>query len=287
MSAADYLDFVFRRQFPNTKNAKRTMLKTLDQYSEAERQQMEEQRVAIYNATLQYIRQSPGAGQQQLRATTIDRSSAEYKWVQDGDTIIHYMEVVINASYSDFRGPYMNTSIVSWGQSWMLTATASSKNSKKASDDMKKMFDTARWNEQYFAALNNIVAEGMRRNEAETRRIQGEMSQAEVRHQQRMAQILQETNEYVSNVHREVSANRQAAMSRVNQGWRDAVVGVDRYMGTDGKVVEVPVSAGHNVWQHAESGTIYSSDSYLFRAVDYLPDKDGIEREFRQLQLLK
>jgi hypothetical protein len=41
------------------------------------------------------------------------------------------------------------------------------------------------------------------------------------------------------------------------------------------------------VWQHAESGTIYSSDSYLFRAVDYLPDKDGIEREFRQLQLLK
>jgi len=287
MSAADYLDFVFRRQFPNLKDAKRTMLKTLDQYSEAERHELEEQRVTLYNGTLQYIRQSPGAGQHHIRAQTIDRSSAEYKWVQDGDTVIHYMEALINASYQDFRGPYMNTSIVSWGQGWLITATSPMKNSKKASDDIIKMFTTAQWNEQYIASLNNMVVEGMRRNEAETRRIQGEMAQAEIRHQQRMSQIIQETNEYVSNVRREVYANRQASQERINQGWRDVVVGVDRYMGTDGKVVEVPVSMGNKVWQNAESGTIYSSDSYLFRAVDYLPDKDGIEREFRQLQLLK
>ena len=287
MSAANYLDFVFRRQFPNVKNARRTKLKTIDQFSEAERQQLEEQRVELYNTTLQFMQQTGGTHTQFL-GTTADRSEVEYKWVQDGDTIVHLMGTIILAAYTNYHHyglPPIST--VNWSQGPMLTITAPTKNVKKVEEDIRKMFPTMKWNEQYMTVLSNIVWEDVRRKVADIQRMQGEMAQAQIRHQQRMSQILQETHEYTYNVRREAIANRQASQQRINQGWRDVVVGVDRFMGTDGKVVEVPVSAGHNVWQNAESGTIYSSDSYLFRAVDYLPDKDGIERQFRQLQLMK
>lgn len=288
MSAPDYLDYVFHRQFPNVNDARRTMLKTIDQYTDVERQQMEERRKTLYNASLQYYNQTASQFQKtNLHAQTVDRAAAEYKWVQNGDSIIHYMEVLINASYTEFKSPYLNSSAINWSQDWLLTATAPIKKSKEASEEIIKMISTIQFNENYVAMLNNIVMQGMQRNESESRRIQNEMAQAETRHQQRMSQMIQETNNYIANVHREVAANRQASMQRVSQGWRDAIVGVDRYMGADGKVVEVPVHMGNKVWQSAEGGTIYSSDSYLFRPVDYLPDKDGIEREFRQLQLLK
>jgi len=287
MSAADYLDFVFRRQFPNVKNARRTKLKTLDQFSEAEQQQLEQERVKLYNSVAQFLRQTGGT-HTQFRGTTADRSEVEYKWVQDGDTIVHIMGTSIFASYSNHQHYGLPpSSTVNWSQGTMITVTLPTKNYKKVESDIEKMFPTMKWNEQYMTAISNIVWEDIHRKVADIHRMQGEMAQAQIRHQQRMSQILQETNEYTYNVRREVFANRQASQQRINQGWRDVVVGVDRYMGTDGKVVEVPVNMGSKVWQSAEGGTIYSSDSYLFRAVDYLPDKDGIEREFRQLQLLK
>jgi len=287
MSAADYLDYVFHRQFPNLKGAKRTMLKTLDQYSAADRQQVEEHRIAMYNDALLYMQQTATGQYSQLRAQTIDRASAEYKWVQDGDTIIHFIEVLINASYVDVRSPYLNSSTIYWGQEWLMTVTTPTKNSKKAGEDFIKMIMSAKFNDAYIASLGNMVMERMRRTDADSRRIMNEMTQAEIRHQQQMMQIIQETNDYVRKTQQEVFANRQASQERINQGWRDAIVGVDRYMGTDGKVVEVPVSMGNKVWQSAEGGTIYTSDSYLFRAIDNLPDKDGIERQFRLLQLMK
>ena len=287
MSAPDYLDFVFRRQFPNVKNAKRTMLKTLDQFPEEERQQVENTRVMLYNDAVQYNNQSAGASFTHIRNVTADRAKAEYRWVQDGDSIIHFMDVFIHATYMDFRSHYHNSSMIQWAQGYLLTGTVPVKNSEKANEDLMQILPSIRWNEQYINACNNIVMQGIQRTEAETRRIQGEMAQAEIRHQQRMTQILQETNDYAYKTRQEVFANQQASQERINQGWRDVVVGVDRYMGTDGKVVEVPVSMGSQVWQNAESGTIYTSDSYLFHAVDQLPDKDGIVREFRQLQLLK
>jgi len=46
------------------------------------------------------------------------------------------------------------------------------------------MLSTVRFNEAYITALNSIVMQGIQRNEAETRHIQNEMAQAEVRHQQ-------------------------------------------------------------------------------------------------------
>jgi hypothetical protein len=149
------------------------------------------------------------------------------------------------------------------------------------------MLQTIKFNEQYTAACNNIVKQGIAYNDAQTRRIMNEMTVSEMQHRQKMAGMMQETNDYIANNRREVNANRQASMERINNGWRDAIVGVDRFVGTDGKVLEVPTSAGHNVWQSAEGGTIYSSDSYIFSPVAGLPDKDGVVREFRQLQLLK
>jgi hypothetical protein len=197
------------------------------------------------------------------------------------------MEVVINAAYIDFRGPYGSSSTVSWSQGWMITATAPVKKGKQTSEEILAMLKSLKFNEQYIASLNSIVMAGIQRNDAEVRRIQGEMAQSAMRHQQRMAQIMQETQEYRAQVSREVFANRQATMSRANQGWRDVLVGVDRYMGTDGKVVEVPASMGSKVWQSADAGTIYTSDSYLFQPVDNLYDMNGKWQEFRQLQLLK
>jgi hypothetical protein len=287
MSAADYLDYVFRRQFSAVKDAKRTLLKTLDQYPEADRQQLEQLRITLYNNALQYVRQSPTASYMKIRNQTADRASAEYKWMQDGDTIVHFMEVIIAATYQDFQGPYLNTSLILWGQQMLWTATSPSKSGKQVQKDLELMVPTIKFNEQYIAALNAIVMQGIRQGEAETRRIQNEMAQSEIRHQQKMAAQIMETQEYISNARREVNANRQASMERINQGWTDAIKGVDRYMGTDGKVVEVPISMGNKVWQNAESGTIYTSDSYLFNPIANLPDKDGIVREFRQLQLLK
>ncbi|GHT43854.1 hypothetical protein FACS189438_1850 [Bacteroidia bacterium] len=287
MSAADYLDFVFRRQFSHVANAKRTQLKTLGQYSEAERQQLEQQRQATYNSTVNYLAQSSGGSFTRVVKQTADRALAEYKWVQDGDTIVHSMEVIIGASFQEIRSAYLNTTQILWSQNTLWTATAPAKNIKQMEKDFAQMIPTIKFNDQYIAALNNRVREGMQRNEAETRRIQNEMAVAEVRHQQNMARQIMETQEYVANARREVNANRQASMERINQGWTDAIKGVDRYVGTDGKVVEVPVSMGSKVWQSAEGGTIYTSDSYLFSPVANLPDKDGIVREFRQLQLLK
>jgi hypothetical protein len=197
------------------------------------------------------------------------------------------MEVLINATYNDFRSQYGNSSAVAWSQGWMITGTAPVKNSEKVGKEIVEMLSSIKVNEQYIASLNNIIATGIQHQDAEVRRIQGEMAQAEIRHQQKMAQIMQEAQEYRAKVTNEVFANRQASQERINQGWRDAIVGVDRYMGTDGKVVEVPVSMGSKAWQSADGGTIYTSDSYLFHAVDNLYDKNGNLQEFRQLQLLK
>jgi hypothetical protein len=287
MSAQDYLDYVFHRQFPNVQGVKRTTLKTLDMYNEADRKQVEEHRIEMYNGILQFNRQSAGGQYNHIRAQTVDRAFAEYKWVHEGDSIVHAMEVLINATYSDFRGPYGSSSSVSWSQGWMVTVTAPVKNGKQISEEMMAMLQSVKWNEQYIANLNNIVMGGIQQQDADVRRIQGEMAQSAMRHQQRMSQIMQETQEYRAQVSREVFANRQASQERINQGWRDAIVGVDRYMGTDGRVVEVPVSMGSKAWQSADAGTIYTSDSYMFQPVDNLYDKNGNLQEFRQLQLLK
>ena len=287
MSAVDYLDYVFRRQFSNVKGVTRTKVKTLDMYSENERRQAEEARVTMYNAAVQFNRQAPGGQYTQVRAQTADRANVEYKWVDGKDTIVHIMETFILATYQETRSPYMNMSSVIWTQEWLGTITVPVKNRKKVEDDLNRMASTIQWNEQYIAALNSVTMAGMQRQAAQSQRIVNEMAQAEIRHQQRMAQIVNETNTYIANVHRDVNANRQAAMSRVNQGWRDAIVGVDRFMGADGKVVEVPVSMGSKVWQSADAGTILTSDSYLFQPVDYLYDKNGNLQEFRQLQLMK
>ena len=287
MPAPDYLDYVFHRQFPNVKNAKRTMLKTLDMYSDAERAQLEEVRKMMYDANVQFNRQSAGGAYTHVRKQTIDRAAVEYKWEQDGDTIIHFMETVIHATYMDFRSQYLNSSSISWSQGALITATTPAKNSKKVKTDVEQMCASIVWNEQYINALNQIIQQGMQRNDAEVRRIQNEMAQAEIRHQQNMARTIQETNDYIAKTTSEVYANRQASMQRINQGWRDAIIGVDRYVGVDGKVQEVPVSMGSKVWQSADAGTIYTSDSYLFSPVDNLLDKNGNLQEFRQLQLLK
>jgi hypothetical protein len=254
MSAADYLDYVFRRQFPNVQGARRTMLKTIDRFSEAERQELENPRMQLHYATLQLLQQTPGSQNMHLRQTTADRSLAEYKWVQDGDTIVHTMEVVLTAQYSEYRALYHNSSEITWNQNWLSTVTCPAKNKKKAEADIAQMKASAKFNNEYAATLNAIMQQDIRnmqaevyRQDMEVRRIQAEMAQAQIRHQQRQAQILNETAEHANNVFREVHANRQATMSRVNQGWRDVLVGVDRYMGTDGKVMEVPTSMGSKV----------------------------------------
>ena len=289
MSATEYLDYVFHRQFPNLNNAKRTMLKTVDQFSEEERNQLEEKRILNYNNMVQSISQLPNAQMFKIQGQYVDRSVAEYKWVDEkGDSIVHKMDVIVHATVEDILNPYASTTrMILWSQEVIYTSTSPVKNSEKINKDIEKMLSTITFNQQYFAACNNIIQQGIERNQYHVRRIQNEMAVAEMRHQQKLADMNRETQEYISNVRREVFANREASRERVSQGWRDAIVGVDRFVGTDGNVVEVPVSAGHNVWQSADGGTIYSSDSYLFNPITTLPDKDGIDREFRQLQLLK
>jgi|GEM_PF-4566749 hypothetical protein len=289
LSATDYLDYVFHRQFPNLNNAKRTKLKTVDQFSEEERNQMEESRIRNYNNMLQSISQLANAHMFKIQGQYIDRSMAEYKWVDEkGDSIVHSMSVTIHATVEDIVNPYAGTTrMIIWSQESIYTSTGPVKNAEKLSKDMEKMLSTAKYNPQYIAACNNIVQQEMERKRYHTQRVMSQMAVAEMRHQQKLADMNRETQEYVSNVRREVFANREASRERVSQGWRDAIVGVDRFVGTDGNIVEVPVSAGHNVWQSADGGTIYSSDSYLFNPITTLPDKDGIDREFRQLQLLK
>lgn len=287
MSTVDYLDFVFRRQFPVIKDAVRTKVKTLEQYTEEERRELEEMRVKYYNAAVQYIAQSPGREYVHLRGVTADRVTVEYEFVQDGETVRHSMEAVMTAMYQDFRGPYLNSSDIIWGQRQLLTVTAPAKSFDRAMKDVERMTSTVRFNEQYVAAIDHITMQGIQRSQQDSQRIMNEMAQAEIRHQQNMARQIQETHEYVMRVQRESFANQQASSQRVSQGWRDAIVGVDRYVGVDGEVLEVPVSMGSKVWQSADGGTIYTSDSYLFNPVDFAMDKDGNLTEFRQLQLLK
>ena len=289
MSATEYLDFVFRRQFPNLTNAKRTMLKTVDQFTDEERQKLEDSRIKNYNAMAAFISQMPNGNNFRIQGQYVDRSAAEYKWVDEkGDSIVHSMDVIIHATVEDILSPYASaTRMIIWNHEVIYISTCPVKNAEKTNKDIEKMLSTITFNQQYFAACNNIIKQGIERNQYHIRRIQNEMAVAEMRHQQKLADMNRETQEYISNVRREVFANREASRERVSQGWRDAIVGVDRFVGTDGNVVEVPVSAGHNVWQSAEGGTIYSSDSYVFSPIANLPDKDGIVREFKQLQLLK
>ena len=287
MTAADYLDFVFHRQFPNVKNAKRTTLKTFDMYSEAERRQMEEKRVNLYNSLLQYYQQSGTGSFTQIRQVTVDRAMAEYEWEQNGNSVIHYMEVLLNAVCCDFRSQYLSYPTINWGHELLITATAPSKNNKKAQADVEQMCKSIVWNENYISILNQNVWQGIRKINENIQRIQVAMAKSAIEHNQEMWNMVKETNEYIANTQREVIANRQSTMDRVNQGWRDVLVGVDRYVGVDGKVMEVPVSMGNKVWQSADGGTVYTSDSYMFKPVDNLYDKDGRWQEFRQLQLLK
>jgi hypothetical protein len=149
------------------------------------------------------------------------------------------------------------------------------------------MISSIQINDAYKAALDNIVMQGMQREDAIMRRRVNEMAQAEVNHQRRMTQMMTETNEYIANVQRESFANQRASQNRISEGWTDAITGVNRFIGSDGKVVQVPVSAGSHAWQSADGGTIVTSDSYLFKAVDNLYDKDGRVAEFREMQLLK
>ena len=289
MSAPDYLDYVFHRQFPNLKNAKRTLLKTTDQYSEAERQQLEQLRQLVHNSVVQFTRQSALASTANVIKTTAEFAAAEYKWVNNGDTIVHGMQVVLTATYTNYYDAYSGrtTTAIAWQQYSLRTITFPAKNEKKVEDDVKQMLPTLKFNDTYIAMLNNKVQQGIQRSQSEVRRIQGEMAQSAIRHQQEMARMIQETNEYIAKKQRETMENRQAMMEKVNRDWRDAIVGVNRYVGVDGKAVIVPVSAGSKVWQSADGGTIYSSDSYLFNPVDRLYDKDGYLQDFRQLQLMK
>jgi len=289
MSAPDYLDYVFHRQFPNLKNAKRTLLKTADQWSETERQQLEQLRQATYNVSVQFNSQSALGANTNITKATADHALVEYRWENNGDTIVHAMEVVLVAVYQNFYDPYTRTSVssINWGQNSLRTITYPAKNEKKVERDLKQMVPTLKFNDAYIATLNNIAMQGVQRSQAEVGRIRSEMAQSAARHQQEMARMVQETNEYIAKSQREVIANRQAMMERVNRDWRDAIVGVNRFVGNDGEAVIVPVSAGSNVWQSADGGTIYSSDSYLFNPVDYLYDKDGYLQDFRQLQLMK
>ena len=289
LSATEYLDYVFRRQFPNLNNAKRTMLKTVDQFTVEERQKLEDSRIKNYNAMAAFIAQMPNGNNFRIQGQYVDRSAAEYKWVDEkGDSIVHSMDVIIHATVEDILSPYASpTRMIIWNHEVIYISTCPVKYAEKINKDIEKMLSTITFNQQYFAACNDIIKQGIERNAYHVRRIQNEMAIAEVRHQQKLADMNRETQEYISNVRREVYANREASRERVSQGWRDAIVGVDRFVGTDGNVVEVPVSAGHNVWQSADGGTIYSSDSYVFSPITTLQDKDGIDREFRQLQLLK
>ena len=289
MSATEYIDYVFHRQFPNLNNVKRTMLKTVDQFSEEERNQLEEKRILNYNNMVQSISQLPNAQYFRIQGQYVDRSAAEYKWVDDkGDSIVHAMDVIIHATVEDILNPYASTTrMILWNQELIYTSTCPVKNVEKLNKDFEKMMATVTFNQQYMTACNSIIQQGIANNRYHTQRIMNEMAVSEMRHQQKLADMNRETQEYISNVRREVFANQEASRERVSQGWRDAIVGVDRFVGTDGNVVEVPISAGHNVWQSAEGGTIYSSDSYVFSPIANLPDKDGIVREFRQLQLLK
>jgi len=298
MSAAEYLDYVFYRQFPDVKNVKRTVLKTLDMYSDAERQQLEAQRSEMFTAMVNYMKTAPGGADYHISKATADRATVEFRWLQENDSIVQIMEVSIIAIYNQFRSAYYSESSINWQQLLLTTVTAPVKNIDKTKSDLEQMIPTIEWNKEYNNMLTAIIMEDVRQNEDATRRImyeneqahlrhQQEMAQSAIRHQQKMAQIMQETNDYIYKSRQDVYANRQASQERINQGWRDAVVGVDRYMGADGKVVEVPVSAGSKVWQSADGGTIYTSDSYLFNAVDNLYDKNGKIQEFKQLQLLK
>jgi len=287
MSAPDYLDYVFHRQFPNVKGARRVTLKTIDQYPEEDRMKFENFRAQYYNTAVQFQRQMPGGENNFVRQATVDCASAEYQWVQDGETIVHTIEAAISAVYIDHRTPYFNYSSIQWQQNGLTTLTFPEKNRKRVEEDFKQMEASFKMNDAYIAALNNRVMQEMQRVDANMRRQQAEMAQAEINHQQRMAKMIQETNTQIANTQREAIANRQAAQDRISRTWTDAIVGESRFLDKEGNVVKIPVTAGSHAWENADGSTIITSDSYLFHPVENLVDKDGFIREFREMQLLR
>ena len=288
MSAPDYLDYVFHRQFPNVKGARRVTLKTIDQYPEEERGKMENYRKQLFNTTVQGYRQMPGGENAIVRKTTVDCAGTEYQWVQDdGESIVHGMEVVVAATYVDRRSRYLNQSSIEWQQVALNTATFPAKNRERVEADFKQMRASAKTNDAYIAALNNIIMQGMRREGEIQSNLQAQMTQAEIQHQNRMTKMMQETNTKIANVQREAIANRQAAQDRSFRTWTDAIIGVNRFLDKEGNVVQMPVTAGSHAWENADGSTIITSDSYLFRPVENLVDRDGFLREFREMQLLR
>ena len=70
---------------------------------------------------------------------------------------------------------------------------------------------------------------------------------------------MQETHEHIMKNQRDVYNDRQASMSRVNQGWTDAITGTDRWSG-GGSTYSAPTGYGY-AWRGPNDQTYYTNDS--------------------------
>ena len=109
------------------------------------------------------------------------------------------------------------------------------------------------------AAVDRLAAEITQKINEAKHRGQMKMLQSQLEHQQTMQQMRNETYSYINQRQKEVFANRSESLSRASTGMTDAIVGRQRWQGSNTKYV-APNNYKY-AWEGPDGKTIFSNDS--------------------------
>ncbi|MDL2221766.1 hypothetical protein LJC35_04355 [Parabacteroides sp. OttesenSCG-928-N08] len=268
MTAPDYLDMVIRKQFPESSDMKRIQLKTYNDYSLRERQQMEQK--CLKEATdnhRKYVVQKGDTIDISLREVAVDRARAEYLFVSDGDTILHVMEVTLYFHTNDRTrsGAGGSQQVVDWSQQLLYTYTFPLSKRKLVESDVINIVGSLSIETPYSRAMKDPKQREIAQKE-----------QAKLLKAIRRAKPDKgKATPFATRIENAEAAN-----------WQSRLFGMERYF-KGRKTIDIPAPFSWQYWNNAEDGLIYSNDSYLFDPAEPLMDKKGNNQSYRIMQSVR
>ena len=158
---------------------------------------------------------------------------------------------------SDVLG-HGNGEIVEWGSKFRFLMVAPKQNEAEAGKAFLKFVNTFEMNPDLTAMFSNMINQKMQQQSMQTAQYQAQ-TQANIvgnmYQQQKLTNMLYQNSQSISNGIMDSWNQKMASDSRISNNFSEAIRGVNTYTTTDGRNVEVGVSADH-VYQN-QYGDVY------------------------------
>lgn len=162
-----------------------------------------------------------------------------------------------NAKGSNVLG-HGNGEIVEWGSKFRFLMIAPKQNEAEGARDFLKFVNTFEMDQNLAAQFANLVNQKMQQQAMQTAQYQAQ-TQANIvgnmYQQQKLTNMLYQNSQSISNGIMDSWNKKMASDSRISNNFSEAIRGVNTYTTTDGRNVEVGVSADH-VYQN-QYGDVY------------------------------